>query len=245
MYKVVITAGGTSERIDNVRKITNSASGKLGSIIASKLLKEVGDKIEKIYYVCSKNAIKPIGAKIETIEVFDTNALEVAIRRLLKEENIDLFIHSMAVSDYTVDYVTTAESLVKAIENNSNNVLDIICNFKDKLTDYKISSEHDNLIIKLKKTPKIISLIKDISPNTKLVGFKLLDNVTDAELMDTALRLKEKNGCEWVVANDLSNIRNGEHKAFIIREKGMHIEALGKEDIAEKLVKEIFENVEL
>ena len=63
--------------------------------------------------------------------------------------------------------------------------------------------------------------------------------------MDTALRLKEKNGCEWVVANDLSNIRNGEHKAFIIREKGMHIEALGKEDIAEKLVKEIFENVEL
>ncbi len=33
---VVITAGGTSEPIDMVRKITNSSSGKLGSIIASK-----------------------------------------------------------------------------------------------------------------------------------------------------------------------------------------------------------------
>ena len=33
MKQVIITAGGTSERIDNVRKITNSSSGKLGVAI--------------------------------------------------------------------------------------------------------------------------------------------------------------------------------------------------------------------
>ena len=33
--KIVITAGGTSEAIDQVRKITNSASGKLGMTIAN------------------------------------------------------------------------------------------------------------------------------------------------------------------------------------------------------------------
>ena len=33
--KVVITAGGTSEKIDNVRKITNSSTGKLGLCIAN------------------------------------------------------------------------------------------------------------------------------------------------------------------------------------------------------------------
>ena len=37
MINVVITSGGTSERIDNVRKITNSSSGKLGSVISDKL----------------------------------------------------------------------------------------------------------------------------------------------------------------------------------------------------------------
>ncbi len=32
--KIIITAGGTSERIDNVRKITNSSTGKLVKVIA-------------------------------------------------------------------------------------------------------------------------------------------------------------------------------------------------------------------
>ena len=43
MKKVIITAGGTSEKIDNVRKITNSSSGKLGMIIAEHLLEENDD----------------------------------------------------------------------------------------------------------------------------------------------------------------------------------------------------------
>ena len=50
---VVITAGGTSEPIDMVRKITNSSSGKLGSIIASKFNQC------KVFYICAKKSIKP------------------------------------------------------------------------------------------------------------------------------------------------------------------------------------------
>ena len=160
MYKIIITAGGTSEKIDNVRKITNSSSGKLGSVIATKLLELQDDKIEKIYYVCSKNTIRPIGEKIEIIEIVDTKNLELVIKKLLKENKIDYFIHSMAVSDYTVDYVTTAENLAISLENKGN-ILETICNFNLVITDDKISSNYDNLIIKLKKTPKIISIIKN------------------------------------------------------------------------------------
>ena len=53
MKKIIITAGGTSEKIDNVRKITNSSTGKLGMTIANYLLKENNDLL--IYYICSKN----------------------------------------------------------------------------------------------------------------------------------------------------------------------------------------------
>lgn len=42
---IVITAGGTSEYIDTVRKITNSGTGKLGATIANKLSNE-----NKIFY---------------------------------------------------------------------------------------------------------------------------------------------------------------------------------------------------
>lgn len=242
MYKIIITAGGTSEKIDNVRKITNSSSGKLGSVIASKLIELQDEKIEKIYYVCSKNSIRPIGEKIEVVEIFDTKDLEFTIRKLLSENQIYYFIHSMAVSDYTVDYVTTAETLADTIENNHGKILETICNFDLKLTDDKISSNYDNLIIKLKKTPKIISMIKDVSPSTYLVGFKLLDNVNEEELIGTAYKLKEKNNCNLVIANDLNNIINGNHKAFIIKSKEDYITASGKEDIAIKLIKEMIKD---
>ena len=44
----------------------------------------------------------------------------------------------MAVSDYTVDYITTVEKLSINIENNKEkNVFDLICNHKDNLIDNK------------------------------------------------------------------------------------------------------------
>lgn len=242
-YKVIITAGGTSEKIDNVRKITNSSSGKLGCTIANKLVKLNEENIDKIYYICSKTSFKPTHNKIEIIEITDTNDLEMTVRKLLTSNEIHYFIHSMAVSDYTVDYVTTAESLALSINNNSNkNVIDLICEHNDNLNDNKISSNQENLIIKLKKTPKIISIIKNISPSTYLVGFKLLDNVSEENLINTAVKLKEKNNCNLVVANDLENIRKGNHKAFIIKTPNDYIIASGKEDIAEKLVGEMFKD---
>ncbi len=240
---IVITAGGTSEKLDNVRKITNSSTGKLGCEIANKLLQLHKQKIEKIYYICSKNSVKPNHEKIEVIEIMDTKDLEMTVRNLLTSFNINYFIHSMAVSDYTVDYVTTAQSLALNITNNKDrDVFELICSHNDNLTDGKISSNEENLIIKLKKTPKIISMIKDISPSTYLVGFKLLDNVSEETLIDTAIKLKDKNICNLVVANDLENIRKGNHKAFIINEYNDYIIAAGKEDIAEKLIEEMIKN---
>lgn len=239
-YNIVITAGGTSEKIDNVRKITNSSSGKLGCAIANKLIEDYEKNVKKIYYVCSKNSFKPNHKKVEIIEIMDTNDLENVVRNLLVDKKIDYFIHSMAVSDYTVQYVTTAEKLANYFKQKKDeNIVESICNYEEGLSDSKISSNEENLIIKLKKTPKIISLIKDISPETFLVGFKLLDSVSEKELIDVAYKLKKKNRCNLVVANDLSNIRNGNHKAFIIKNKDEYVTASGKEDIADKLIGEM------
>lgn len=241
-YKIIITAGGTSEKIDNVRKITNSSTGKLGVTIANKLIELEGNKIDKIYYIASKTALKPSDEKLEVIEISDTNDLKITVERLLTTEKIDYFIHSMAVSDYTVDFVTTAKRIVNSIKNNKTlSLYDNIVGSSNAIIAKKISSYEDDLMIKLKRTPKIISLIKDYSPNTFLVGFKLLDGVTKKELIDVATKLKEKNRCDLVVANDLSNIRSGNHLAYIIGDE-TYVEALGKEDIAEKLISEMINN---
>ena len=69
MKKIVITAGGTSEKIDNVRKITNSSSGKLGMTIANELLKR--DDVF-IYYICTKGSFRPVDERVKIIEIEGT-----------------------------------------------------------------------------------------------------------------------------------------------------------------------------
>ena len=226
---IVITSGGTSEKIDNVRKITNSSSGKLGCIIAKEILNSI--KNANIYYICSRKALKPKNKEINIIEIDSVSNLKDIVTNLLSNDDIDYFIHAMAVSDYTVDYVTNLNELKNSIINYNN-----LENIK-KYSDSKISSTENYLVIVLKKTPKIISIIKNISPNTHLIGFKLLDSVSEEKLIMVAKNLKEKNKCDLVVANDLSNIKNNIHKAYLI---GDNIErANSKEEIAKKLVRRI------
>ena len=57
--KIIITAGGTSEKIDDVRTITNSSTGRLGYAIGKAFAENHNDKIEKIYYLHGLRASYP------------------------------------------------------------------------------------------------------------------------------------------------------------------------------------------
>ena len=118
MKKFIITAGGTSERIDNVRKITNSSSGKLGMLIADCLLKERNDIL--IYYVCSKNSLRPSDDRVHVLEVEGTLDLKNTLEDLLLSNEINYFIHSMAVSDYMTDFVTNLSNIKESITKSNN-----------------------------------------------------------------------------------------------------------------------------
>ena len=235
MKKFIITAGGTSERIDNVRKITNSSSGKLGMLIADCLLKERNDIL--IYYVCSKNSLRPSDDRVHVLEVEGTLDLKNTLEDLLLSNEINYFIHSMAVSDYMTDFVTNLSNIKESITKSSN--IDEAFENIEAIKGNKISSYEDNLVIVLKPTPKLISIIKNLSPSTYLVGFKLLDGVSKLELINTAKKLRDKNRCDLVVANDLSSIRNGEHIAYIIDNDNNVEEAHGKIKIAEYIVRRL------
>jgi phosphopantothenate--cysteine ligase len=197
---IVITAGGTSEKIDEVRVISNFSSGRLGLAIAKCFLESETADIGKIYYMCDRNTVVPDDERVEVIRVLGAQGLLDALESLLTTTKIDAVIHAMAVSDYTVKQVTTM-SAIKAGEEDT-----------DKLTaEGKISSEIDDLVIVLKRTPKVIGEIKKLQNETILVGFKLLSKVSKEELIETAYKLLKKNDCDFVLANDLSEISGEEH----------------------------------
>ena len=147
----------------------------------------------------------------------------------------------MAVSDYMKNYVTTLEKLKNWLKNGEKD--EKMAQNLEIIEDNKISSYEKDLVIVLKPTPKIISMIKTLSPSTFLVGFKLLDDVTDEKLLAAASDLRDKNDCDLVVANDLAKIKKGNHWAFILDKNDNMIDCQGKEDIAQKLVKTIEEKL--
>lgn len=231
--KIVITSGGTSEYIDSVRKITNSGSGRLGSMIADAL----ADDKNEIWYIHTPKAIMPTKAVYHDVEIIGTMDLKRNVEDILQNEEIDWFIQAMAVSDYVVDSVTTPEMLIDNIKTHGVNISSITNNVHTLNRLDKISSDEDNLVLTLKKAPKIIGMVKQLSPETKLIGFKLLSHATKKELFDAAFKQIEKNGCEFVVANLIDEISANGHHAYFINKDGQFYEGYTKREIACKIAK--------
>lgn len=224
MYmKLLITSGGTSEAIDQVRAITNHASGNLGKIISEQALKGG----HEVTLVTTKQALKPLPQKnLTIIEITNVESLKSTLEPLVKTHHA--LIHSMAVSDYTPVYMTGLEE-VEATE-------DISSLLNKKNTETKISSKDDYQVLFLKKTPKVISFVKKWNPAIQLIGFKLLVDVPKEGLFAVARQSIERNGADYIVANDLTEIKGNQHIAYLV-DKTSEVQATTKEEIAQLILK--------
>lgn len=223
MYmKLLITSGGTSEAIDQVRAITNHASGNLGKIIAEQALK-LGHEVT---LVTTKQAVKPEPQKnLTIIEITNVESLKSTLEPLVK--NHEALIHSMAVSDYTPVYMTGLDE-VQATE-------DVTSLLDKKNAESKISSKDDYQVLFLKKTPKVISYVKKWNPSIHLIGFKLLVDVSKEELFAVARQSIERNGADYILANDLTDIKGNQHIAYLV-DKTSEVQAQTKEEIAQLIL---------
>ena len=235
--KIVITAGGTSERIDDVRTITNSSTGSLGYAIGQAFIRQAktaenpDGPIEKIYYLHGQRAKAPEHEIVEAIPITGVLDLQEKLTRVLTEDSIDVCIHAMAVSDYMVHQVTTLDKLMGTEDPEH----------AQDLSGNKISSDIDDLIIHMKRSPKVISGIKKASPDTTLVGFKLLSGVPHEELIDVGYRLLQKNDCDFVMANDLQEIGKDYHKGYLIHRDKSYDTMQTNDEIAEMIVRRVLE----
>ena len=218
---ILITSGGTSEKIDRVRSITNHSTGRLGKIIAETLL----DKGDQVTLVTTPKAVRPAAhPNLTIVQIENVAELLESLEPLVHTH--DALIHAMAVSDYTPVYMTGLEAVAASPD---------MTEFLNKTnSESKISSQDDVQVLFLKKTPKIISLVKKWNPAIRLIGFKLLVDVSDEELIKTARDSLIKNQAEIIVANDLTDISNHVHKAYLVRNDTV-TRAQSKEEIAQLL----------
>jgi phosphopantothenate-cysteine ligase len=219
---VFITAGGTSEPIDNVRSITNTGTGRLGSIIADTFAKE--QRVDCIYYICAYNAVRPFSERVKVIPVQSTDDLQNEATKFLQNKKTDVIVHSMAVSDYKTKSVLTAGALAEVLKHELHSDTVITEEWTEKILERaslpdcncKLSSQMKSPLIHLEQTPKILPKLRQLAPQAILVGFKLLNQVSNEVLLNTARELLLKNSCDFVLANDSSQIHGDLHTAYLI-----------------------------
>lgn len=254
MLNIAITAGGTSEPIDGVRRLTNVSTGLLGWYCLEAILDYFCARKRsdfRITYILTDTAFRKVLSEkqrsfVDFIPVSDAESVYHAVDALTKRVPVDFFIHSMAISDFTLAYVASTEELAKEINSlppysgdAGSAVREVLENPANRysLTE-KIPSDR-NIILGLKRTQKVIPLIKQNNPDTFLVGFKLLKDVPEEELIRVANRLAGENGCDMVFANELAQLGENNHRGVLTRSGEVVDRPVGKKQIAEAIVREM------
>ena len=209
--KILVTSGGTKIPIDQVRSITNMSRGTFGSRIADAFFLEglnslrsddssYKEPIEKITFFMAKGSKTPQLQTVydeayedgyrplEYVEYSTFDDYKIGIEKLLSEETYDIIVVAAAVSDY-------------GVANYYNG---------------KYRSREDDMCIKLVKLPKVLPIMRKLAPNATICGFKLLVDSTNAELLDAMVKQFNEANVDLVVGNDLRDIKNDNHRLFIM-----------------------------
>lgn len=199
--KILISSGGTQEPIDDIRVISNKSTGKTAAQIADQFIMHGFT----VTYLAAENAKLPT-LECEVVKYTTFKNLEEKLRQLLPQD-YSTFIHTAAVSDYSVIPTTG-----------------------------KINSDSEELTIKLKRNPKLIDLVKKLNPQIKLVGFKLT-STTDTNLISEKItKLFELSKCDVVVHNDWSSVKSDQHMFNLHKHQNPVKANLTLDDLSQELI---------
>ena len=177
MRAILITGGATQNPIDSMRYITAYATGNTAIAIALQL--QIFEP--QLTLLCS-----PLGEynaksqgytqKIHTFS--STRNLQKKMHDWLQKNPNGIVIHSAAVGDYEI-----------ANENNIHT---------------KISSNQSELILKLQPAPKILSGLKLLAPQSKIISFKAASpDISYEQMIEIAKQQRQKSNSDIVFANQI------------------------------------------
>lgn len=205
----MVTSGPTRAALDEVRFLTNKATGRLGALIAEAALEAGAD----VTFVFGRGSDLPAvrGGRLDHLRIRPVDTVEDLVTAFRQElpHGYDAVIHAMAVLDFA----------------------------PAEVREEKVSSSLPEWIIRLVPTPKAAMLVRDLAPGTYFVGFKLEVGKTREELIEIARTWAQHSRADLVVANDLRDIESGTHVGYLVTPDGrIETVAEGKESIARTLV---------
>ena len=155
--KCIVTAGPTYEPLDEVRRLTNLSTGRLGS----ELVNFLAARGHETTLLIGQHATYHGERHARHVETFTTTANLRDRLRALAGEAVDAVFHAAAVSDFMFGKIWLRSPAGELTEASSA----------------KFSTRQGTLLAELVPTPKIIAQLRGWFPNAKLIGWKFeVDN---------------------------------------------------------------------
>lgn len=179
--KCIVTAGPTYEELDEVRRLTNFSTGKLGSLLANYLV-EQGHEVILLYGHYSTHQGEQ---KAHELHKFTTTANLQERLLSFREQQVDAIFHAAAVSDFGFGKVYSRASDGQLKE----------------VSEKKVSTRTGTLFAELIPTPKILAELRPHFPMARIIGWKYeVDGDRNAVLQKAEQQIRE-NKTTACVAN--------------------------------------------
>jgi len=178
----IVTAGPTFEPLDDVRRLTNFSTGRLGAELADYLTKR-GHKVtlligEQATYQGARNA--------HLVRSFSATAdLRDQLKQFAKKK-VDAIFHAAAVSDFAFGQLFTRDASGKLTSLKRSK---------------KLSTRSGSLFAELTPTPKIIASLRAWFPQTIIIGWKFEANGKRTNALASAHRQLAECQTDACVAN--------------------------------------------
>jgi phosphopantothenoylcysteine decarboxylase/phosphopantothenate--cysteine ligase len=148
----IVTAGPTYETMDNVRRLTNFSTGRLGTELANHLTA----RGHCVTLLLGEQATYGGERLAQVVESFGTTANLREKFKALSGPDVGAVFHAAAVSDFTFGKIWVRSDSGELHEARAG----------------KISTREGTLMAELVPTPKIIAELRALFPKAKLVGWK-------------------------------------------------------------------------
>jgi phosphopantothenate---cysteine ligase (CTP) len=177
----IVTAGPTYESLDEVRRLTNFSTGRLGSELANFLTA----REHQVTFLIGQQATFRGERNAHRIETFTTTADLRARLQSLGSKRVGAVFHAAAVSDFTFGKIFERTPAGNLTEMRAG----------------KLTTRSGALLAELLPTPKIISELRTWFPTACIVGWKFEVDGTRVSVLVKARQQLKENHTDACVAN--------------------------------------------
>jgi len=167
--------------MDQVRRLTNFSTGQLGCELAAYLTGQGHETVLLIGQLATYQGER----KANSLEIFTTTEDLRNRLRILAGNSVDAVFHVAAVSDFAFGKIWVRSERGDLSEVKAG----------------KLSTREGNLLAELTPTPKIISELRRLFPNSRLIGWKYEVDGNQSGLIALARKQISQSKTDACVAN--------------------------------------------